>query len=116
MKGLGGFLDQMDKDYYHQHHRPFGWVFCDLLDYYYGRSAWPTLVDRRRKSGLWATPILAVALLSFKPFRIKWDFSAGRRRNDPAYDWADDDTLSTEDTMWIFDTLGPDVEITGPPE
>lgn len=31
------------------------------------------------------------------------------------YDWADDDTLSAEETMKIFEALGPDVEITGPP-
>lgn len=34
---------------------------------------------------------------------------------DDDYDLADDDTLSAEETMRIFEALGPDVEITGPP-
>lgn len=29
-------------------------------------------------------------------------------------DWADDDSLSADETMRIFEALGPDVEITGP--
>lgn len=37
------------------------------------------------------------------------------RMPDDDYDWADDDTLSAEETMRIFEALGPDVEITGPP-
>jgi hypothetical protein len=32
------------------------------------------------------------------------------------YDWADDETLSYDETMKIIDALGPDVEITGPPK
>src|SRR5262245_38855837 len=35
---------------------------------------------------------------------------------DDDYDWADDDALNAEDTMRTFEALGPDVEITGPPE
>jgi hypothetical protein len=35
---------------------------------------------------------------------------------DNDYDWADDDSLSAEETMRIFESLGPDVEITGPHE
>lgn len=35
--------------------------------------------------------------------------------NDDDYDWADDETLSAEETMRIFEALGPDVPITGPP-
>jgi hypothetical protein len=35
---------------------------------------------------------------------------------DDDYDWADDDTLSAEETMQIFEALGPDEEVTGPPE
>jgi hypothetical protein len=30
------------------------------------------------------------------------------------YDWADDDSLSADETMRIFEALGTDVEITGP--
>lgn len=107
---VGGLLDQMDKDYHHRDHRPFGWVFCDLLDYYYGMSARALLRERRHKSGLWPIPILVPALLITKPFRIKWDFSAGRRRQqDPQYDWADDPNLNYEETMAIVDAL-PDAD------
>lgn len=35
---------------------------------------------------------------------------------DDDYDWADDETLSLDETVRIFDALGPDVEVTGPPE
>jgi hypothetical protein len=36
--------------------------------------------------------------------------------HDDDYDWADDETLNYDETMKIIDALGPDVEITGPPE
>jgi len=35
---------------------------------------------------------------------------------DDDYDWADDDTLSPDEIMGIFEALGPDIEITGPPD
>ena len=32
---------------------------------------------------------------------------------DESYDWADDDSLGFDETMRIFEALGPDIELTG---
>jgi len=34
---------------------------------------------------------------------------------DDDYDWADDETLTAEQFDQIFESLGPEIEITGPP-
>ena len=51
-------------------------------------------------------PTETVGLLDLKD----WDCE-----EDAVYDWADDDTMSAEETMRRVDELGPDVEVTGPP-
>jgi len=41
----GSWLDHMDKNYHHRDHRLGGWIFCDLLDHYYGMSWWSLLKE-----------------------------------------------------------------------
>jgi hypothetical protein len=64
---VGKFLDRMDKVYHHQKHGPMGWVFCDLLDYHYGMSAWALLKER----GLPRAILLLGPLVLARPFRVK---------------------------------------------
>lgn len=74
MKGLGKFLERMDNDYHHTEHRPMGWVFCDLLDYYYGMSATALMRERYGKSRIPAVVLQAVLMMVMKVTnnRAKW--------------------------------------------
>lgn len=140
---IGKVLDYMDETYHHRNHRPLGWVFCDLKDYYYGMSAGALLREEYRDKPL-RIPLLACALLAFKlsNSRIKWgdplprtpeasevdetdttveEFDAMWQDGEPVetvgpYDWADDETLNYEETMKIVDALGPDEEVTSKPD
>lgn len=142
---LGKVLDYMDETYHHRNHRPLGWVFCDLKDYYYGMSARALLREEYHRDKPLRVPLLACALLVFKlsNSRIKWgdplprtpeasevdesdttveEFDAMWEGGEPVetmgrnelYDWVDDETLGYEETMKIFDALGPE-ETVGPP-
>jgi hypothetical protein len=97
---IGKFLERMDNDYHHEHHRPFGWVFCDLLDYYYGMSARALLREEcQDRHKLLRVPLLACVLLTFKlsNSRIKWGDPV--RRQTPEID--ETDTTAAEfDAMW----------------
>lgn len=118
---VGEWLDHMDKDYHHRDHRFIGWVFCDLLDYYYGQSAWSSLTYRRRNSGLIAACFLAapLAALKFSNQRMKWGLSKGvsrvRRFEALGPVGPPDETDTTKeqfDAMWKesepADTIGPE--------
>jgi hypothetical protein len=84
---IGKFLDHMDKVYHHHNHGPFGWVFCDLLDYYYGQSA-KSLFKERWGRGLGGPPravflLGPMAMVKFANGRVKWDYSKAVRRTPP---------------------------------
>lgn len=83
---IGKQLQHLDSKYHHKNHRPLGWVFCDLLDYYYGMSARQLFRERRSHSGLISLPVLATALaaMKFTNTRVKWDWKkAVRHRRIP---------------------------------
>lgn len=99
---VGGWLDHMDKDYYHRDHRFMGWVFCDLLDYYYGMSAAALLQERRGRSGWLTAAFMVPVLLAFKfsNSRVKWDYSKAYRRTPPPPNDETNTTVEEFDAMW----------------
>lgn len=80
----------MDESY-HDHHYPLSWVFCDLLDYYYGQSARALLKER----GMPRAPLLLIPLAITRPFRIKWDWDHPVRRT-PVAPIHDEDEIEAE--------------------
>jgi hypothetical protein len=73
MRTVGKFLADMDEEY-HRTGRFMGWLFCDLLDYYYGMSERALLEERYGKSGLLGCVPLAAAMMTMKLAnkRVKW--------------------------------------------
>lgn len=83
---IGIWLENLDKAYYHRHHYPLGFIFCDLLDYYYGMSASQLLKERQERSGRLAAVALLGPLAALKVgnLRVKWDWkNAVRHRRVP---------------------------------
>lgn len=95
---IGQWLDHMDKQYHHNMRRPFGWVFCDLLDYYYGMSARQLFYERRKHSGTISLPVLAGALAAMKLSnnRVKWDWKKAVRHRRVPLAPSEEDLLDRE--------------------